>query len=260
MGGGGGAGASSSMLLGTAPQGGCRLQRGLCSLAGAVRPAAAPGCTPLVRTHPPACFNYCLPHRSFIWNFLLYTTTPRIAAAAARKDPAAVSAITAQVPALQQPAGLLAGVPAHTWPPVARPCWPACCAPTLLCPPARPPARLCRAGPVDGGRDWAHHVCAALQLLPRHLRGDGSQAGGATVPAPAPAQAAAAGAALHGSSTKLCTHADLSTSHPQCPCFPSNAQVVAPAVAYMRMRCLASPAILMQYVLAGTFRGFKDTR
>lgn len=38
------------------------------------------------------------------------------------------------------------------------------------------------------------------------------------------------------------------------------AQVVVHAVAYMRMRCLASPAILMYYVLSGTFRGFKDTK
>jgi Na+-driven multidrug efflux pump len=37
-------------------------------------------------------------------------------------------------------------------------------------------------------------------------------------------------------------------------------EVVAPAVAYMRARCIASPAILMYYVLSGTFRGFKDTR
>lgn len=45
-----------------------------------------------------------------------------------------------------------------------------------------------------------------------------------------------------------------------CPCPIPNPQVVAPAVAYMRMRCLASPAILMYYVLSGTFRGFKDTK
>lgn len=37
-------------------------------------------------------------------------------------------------------------------------------------------------------------------------------------------------------------------------------EVVGPAVAYMRARCLASPAILGYYVLSGTFRGFKDTR
>lgn len=37
-------------------------------------------------------------------------------------------------------------------------------------------------------------------------------------------------------------------------------QVVVHAVAYMRMRCLASPAILAYYVLSGTFRGFKDTK
>ena len=37
-------------------------------------------------------------------------------------------------------------------------------------------------------------------------------------------------------------------------------EVAAPAVAYMRARCLASPAILAYYVMSGTFRGFKDTR
>ena len=37
-------------------------------------------------------------------------------------------------------------------------------------------------------------------------------------------------------------------------------EVVGPAVAYMRARCIASPAILMYYVLSGTFRGFKDTK
>lgn len=33
---------------------------------------------------------------NFIWNFLLYTTTPRVAAAASRNDRAGVSAITSQ--------------------------------------------------------------------------------------------------------------------------------------------------------------------
>lgn len=37
------------------------------------------------------------PPPSFVFNFLLYTTTPRIAEAAARKDTGAVSRITAQV-------------------------------------------------------------------------------------------------------------------------------------------------------------------
>ncbi len=51
----------------------------------------------------------------------------------------------------------------------------------------------------------------------------------------------------------------------QTPCPSTSAllrstQVVVHAVAYMRMRCLASPAILMYYVLSGTFRGFKDTK
>ena len=35
--------------------------------------------------------------------------------------------------------------------------------------------------------------------------------------------------------------------------------VLEHAVPYLRGRCIASPAILMFYVLAGTFRGFKDT-
>ena len=43
------------------------------------------------------------------------------------------------------------------------------------------------------------------------------------------------------------------------PCRPAP-QVVVHAVAHMRMRCLASPAILCYFVLCGTFRGFKDTR
>ena len=46
-----------------------------------------------LRHSPSPPLHWC----SFIWNFLLYTTTPRIAAAVARKDEAGVSAITAQV-------------------------------------------------------------------------------------------------------------------------------------------------------------------
>lgn len=39
-----------------------------------------------------------------------------------------------------------------------------------------------------------------------------------------------------------------------------SATIVEHAVPYIRGRCLASPAILMFYVVAGTFRGFKDTK
>lgn len=35
--------------------------------------------------------------------------------------------------------------------------------------------------------------------------------------------------------------------------------VMEQAVPYLRGRCIASPAIMMFYVLSGTFRGFKDT-
>ena len=35
--------------------------------------------------------------------------------------------------------------------------------------------------------------------------------------------------------------------------------IMAHAVPYLRGRCIASPAIMMFYVLSGTFRGFKDT-
>ncbi|PSC70934.1 MATE efflux family isoform A [Micractinium conductrix] len=101
---------------------------------------------------------------NFIWNFLLYTTTPRIAAAVARKDEAGVSAITAQGLWLAATIGLSM---------------------TLL---------LTTQCPV---------IFAAMGAAP---------------------------------------------------------EVVAHASEYMRMRCLASPAILMYYVLSGTFRGFKDTR
>jgi Na+-driven multidrug efflux pump len=50
----------------------------------------------------------------------------------------------------------------------------------------------------------------------------------------------------------------------QCPAIfaamGAKPDVAAQAVAYMRARCIASPAILCYYVLSGTFRGFKDTR
>ena len=36
--------------------------------------------------------------------------------------------------------------------------------------------------------------------------------------------------------------------------------VAAHAVHYLRGRCIALPAVLAFFVLAGTFRGFKDTR
>ncbi|KAI7846376.1 hypothetical protein COHA_000087 [Chlorella ohadii] len=101
---------------------------------------------------------------NFIWNFLLYTTTPRIASAAAKGDTEGASKITSQ--------GLwLASV-----------------------------IGLCMFGLL-------YNFCPAIF--------------------------AAMGA---------------------------KPEVVVHAVAYMRMRCLASPAILMYYVLSGTFRGFKDTK
>lgn len=106
------------------------------------------------------CFNFS----NFIWNFLLYTTTPRIAAAAARKDDAGVSQIAAQGLWLAGAIGLSMTLLLST-----------------QCP----------------------RIFAAMGAAP---------------------------------------------------------EVVGPAVAYMRARCLASPAILGYYVLSGTFRGFKDTR
>ena len=36
-------------------------------------------------------------------------------------------------------------------------------------------------------------------------------------------------------------------------------EVMEYAVPFLRVRCLASPAIMMSYVMSGTFRGFKDT-
>lgn len=36
--------------------------------------------------------------------------------------------------------------------------------------------------------------------------------------------------------------------------------VLQQAVPYLRGRCVALPAVLAFFVLAGTFRGFKDTR
>eukprot|EP00887_Chlorella_sp_A99_P007431 scaffold2.g7431.t1 len=101
---------------------------------------------------------------SFLWNFLLYTTVPRIAAAAAKKDLTAVSKITAQ--------GL-----------------------------------------------W---VATAIGCVTTTVLWFGC-----------PAMFAAMGVA------------------------PS---VAAQAVPYLRGRCVASPAVLAFFVLAGTFRGFKDTR
>lgn len=100
---------------------------------------------------------------NFIWNFLLYTTTPRIAAAASRDDRAGVSAITAQGLWVAAAIGVTMTV--------------------VL---------------------WTR--CPAL------FAGMGASPG-----------------------------------------------VLEHAVPYLRGRCIASPAILMFYVLAGTFRGFKDT-
>ena len=101
---------------------------------------------------------------NFIWNFLLYTTTPRIAAAASRNDTAQVSAITAQ--------GL----------------WVAACIGCTM-------------------------TILLWNYCPMILHGMGASPG-----------------------------------------------VLHHAVQYLRGRCIASPAIMMFYVLSGTFRGFKDTR
>ncbi|KAI3426457.1 hypothetical protein D9Q98_008824 [Chlorella vulgaris] len=101
---------------------------------------------------------------NFVFNFLLYTTTPRIAEAAARKDTGAVSRITAQGLWIATTIGV--------------------CMSVLLW-------RQCPA------------IFASMGAKP---------------------------------------------------------EVAAQAVAYMRARCIASPAILCYYVLSGTFRGFKDTR
>jgi Na+-driven multidrug efflux pump len=101
---------------------------------------------------------------NFIWNFLLYTTTPRIAAAAAKGDTDSASQITSQGLWLASFIGLTMSVLLYNFCPA---------------------------------------IFAAMGAKP---------------------------------------------------------EVVVHAVAYMRMRCLASPAILMYYVLSGTFRGFKDTK
>ncbi|KAL4548701.1 hypothetical protein Ndes2526B_g01254 [Nannochloris sp. 'desiccata'] len=100
---------------------------------------------------------------NFIWNFLLYTTTPRIAAAVSKDDRAGVSKITAQGLWVASAIGLVMT--------------------TIL---------------------WTQ--------CPRMFTGMGATPG-----------------------------------------------VLEHAVPYLRGRCIASPAILMFYVLAGTFRGFKDT-
>lgn len=100
---------------------------------------------------------------NFIWNFLLYTTTPRIAAAASKNDKAGVSAITSQ--GIWVAAAIGCTMTALLW---------------TYCP-----------------------------LLFTNM----------------------------GASSGVMTH----------------------AVTYLRGRCIASPAIMMFYVLSGTFRGFKDT-
>jgi hypothetical protein len=101
---------------------------------------------------------------NFIWNFLLYTTTPRIAAAASRNDKSEVSKITSHGMWLAAFIGL--SMTALLW-----------------------------------------TQCPAMF-------------------------------ASMGASPEVLTH----------------------AVPYLRGRCIASPAILMFFVLAGTFRGFKDTK
>lgn len=40
----------------------------------------------------------------------------------------------------------------------------------------------------------------------------------------------------------------------------TSADVMEHAVPFLRVRCLASPAIMMSYVMSGVFRGFKDTK
>ena len=100
---------------------------------------------------------------NFIWNFLLYTTTPRIAAAVSRDDKAGISAITSQ--GLYVAAIIGISMTTILW---------------IQC--------------------------------PSMFAGMGASSG-----------------------------------------------VLEHAVPYLRGRCIASPAILMFYVLAGTFRGFKDT-
>lgn len=101
---------------------------------------------------------------NFIWNFLLYTTTPRIAAAASRNDKAGVSRITSQ--------GLWVAAAIG-------------CTMTLLL--------------------WTNCPSIFVKM-------------GATE------------------------------------------EVLQHAVPYLRGRCIASPAIMMFYVISGTFRGFKDTK
>ena len=100
---------------------------------------------------------------NFIWNFLLYTTTPRIAAAVSRDDKRAISTITSQ--GLWVAAGIGIMMTSVLW---------------TQCP----------------------SMFAAMGATPG---------------------------------------------------------VMQHAVPYLRGRCIASPAILMLYVLSGTFRGFKDT-
>lgn len=53
-------------------------------------------------TLPTLCPQIVFNFSNFIWNFLLYTTTPRIAAAAAKGDTAGASQITSQVGAAGQ--------------------------------------------------------------------------------------------------------------------------------------------------------------
>lgn len=40
----------------------------------------------------------------------------------------------------------------------------------------------------------------------------------------------------------------------------TSADVMEHAIPFLRIRCLASPAIMMSYVMSGVFRGFKDTK
>lgn len=161
---------------------------------------------------------------NFIWNFLLYTTTPRIAAAAAKGDDSAVSAITAQGLWMAGAIGLAMFALLHNF-----------CPAIFAAMGAKP-----EVGTWAGRGGERALGCAASRRSSRAR------------------ELADPSSSLHPPAPPLPYR--LPTTSPHFPRPPAPArQVIEPAVAYMRCRCLASPAILMQYVLAGTFRGFKDT-
>lgn len=192
-------------------------------------------------SHPPCVSPFFPPPR----NFLLYTTTPRIAAAVSQKDTEGVSRITSQTLWVASAIGLT--MTALLW---------TQCTAIFTAMGAKPGvSALCYAS-HGMGRGICTHRTPYGRATGRPLPERGAHMAYCSTPSPEQA-------------TLLTHHARTPVCFAWCAPFccqvlsrlggPPPPQVLAYAVPYLRWRCIASPAILGFYVLSGTFRGYKDT-